>query len=136
MHGSGICSGKDKPATDGDGGGFACDEDKATSARFAIANSRPGDAEARVFFPTRRCANAESTATDRTAQAGLAQVYSEETEINRFAVGESHQNSSRPERRFSVSSAMLATMPMRSRSDWARSDWARRAALTVTLKTA
>jgi len=39
-------SSKDKPATDGHSGGYASKEDKATSARFAIANSRPRDAEA------------------------------------------------------------------------------------------
>jgi len=70
-------SSKDKPATDGDGGGYTSEEDKATSARFAIANSRPRDAEARVFFPTRRGSNAKATTTDRIANAGLAQIYPE-----------------------------------------------------------
>jgi hypothetical protein len=44
-----------------------------------------------IFFPTRRCANAKSATTDRIAQAGLAQVHSERTEINGFAVVEAHQ---------------------------------------------
>jgi hypothetical protein len=52
-------SSKDKPATDGDGGGYTSEEDKATSARFAVANSRPRDAEARIFFPSGCCANSE-----------------------------------------------------------------------------
>jgi len=84
-------SSKDKPATDGDGGGYTSEEDKATSARFAIANSRPRDAEARVFFPTRRCANAESSTTDRIAHAGLAEIHPEGPKINRFAVIEAHR---------------------------------------------
>jgi hypothetical protein len=33
----------------------------------------------------------ESSATDRIAQARLAQVHPERAEINRFAVGEAHQ---------------------------------------------
>jgi hypothetical protein len=83
-------SSKDKPATDGDGGGYTSEEDKATSARFAIANSCSWDAEARIFFPTRCCANAESATTDRIAHARLAQVHSERPKINRFAVVEAH----------------------------------------------
>jgi hypothetical protein len=84
-------SSKDKPATDGDSGGYTSEEDKATCARFAIANSRPGDAEARVFFPTSRCSNAKAPSTDRIAQARLAQVHSERAEVDGFSVGEAHQ---------------------------------------------
>jgi hypothetical protein len=83
-------SSKDKPATDGDGGGYTSEEDKATSTGFAIANSRPRDAEAGIFFPTRRCANSESATTDRIANAGLAQVHSERAEIYGFSVVEAH----------------------------------------------
>jgi len=83
-------SSKDKPATDGDGGGYTSEEEKATSTRFAIADSRPRDAEARVFFPTRRGSNAKATTTDRIANAGLAQIHSERAEVNRFAVVEAH----------------------------------------------
>jgi hypothetical protein len=83
-------SSKDKPATDADSGGYTSEEDKATRARFAIANSRPRDAEARVFFPSRCCANAESATTDRIAHAGIAQVHSERPKINGFAVVEAH----------------------------------------------
>jgi hypothetical protein len=83
-------SSKDKPATDGHSGGYASDKDKATRTRFAIANSRPRDAEARIFFPTRRCANAESATTDRIAHAGLAQIHSERPEVHGFAIVESH----------------------------------------------
>jgi len=83
-------SSKDKPATDGHSGGYASDKDKATRTRFAIANSRPRDAEARIFFPSRCCANAESATADRIADAGLAQIHSERPKINGFAVGEAH----------------------------------------------
>jgi hypothetical protein len=85
-------SSKDKPATDSHSGGYTSEEDKATSTRFAIADSCSRDAEARIFFPTRRCANAESTTTDRVAHARLAQVHSEWAEINGLAVVEGHQN--------------------------------------------
>ena len=43
-----------------------------------------------IFFPTRRCANAESATADRIAQARLAQIHSERAEINRFAIVEAH----------------------------------------------
>ncbi len=76
--------------TDGDSGGYAGEEDKATSARFAIANSGARDAKAPIFAASWSCANAESTPTDRIAQAGLAQVHSERPEIYGFAVGEAH----------------------------------------------
>ena len=36
----------DKPAADGQSGGYASEEDKAISANFAIANSGSGNAEA------------------------------------------------------------------------------------------
>jgi hypothetical protein len=39
-------SSKDKPATDGDGGGYTSEEDKVTSAGFAIPNACAGNAEA------------------------------------------------------------------------------------------
>jgi hypothetical protein len=83
-------SSKDKPATDGDGGGYTSDKDKATSTRFTIANPRSRDAEARIFFPSRCCANSESATTDRIANAGLAQVHSERAEIYGFSVVEAH----------------------------------------------
>jgi hypothetical protein len=57
-------SSKDKPATDGHSGGYASEEEKASSAGFAIANAGARDAEAGIFLPTRRCANAESSTTD------------------------------------------------------------------------
>ena len=83
-------SSKEKPATDGHSGWYASEEDKATRARFAIANSCSWDAEARVFFPTSRSANAESPTADRIAHAGLAQVHSKRPRINGFAVDEAH----------------------------------------------
>ena len=43
-----------------------------------------------IFFPTSRCANAESATPDRIAHARLAEVHSERTKINRFAVVEAH----------------------------------------------
>jgi len=49
-----------------------------------------GDTEARIILCTPCSANAESTPTDRIAQARLAQIHSERAEINRFAVGEAH----------------------------------------------
>jgi hypothetical protein len=88
----GIFSSKDKPATDGDSGGYASEEDKATSAGFAIANACAGDAEACIFFPTSRCANTESATTDRRTQARLAQIHAERPEIDRFSVIKAHQN--------------------------------------------
>ena len=83
-------SSKDKPATDSDSGGHTSEENKATSARFAIANAGAGDAEARVIFSTSRCANSESATPDRIAHAGLAQIHSERAEIYGFAVVEAH----------------------------------------------
>jgi hypothetical protein len=83
-------SSKDKPATDGHSGGYASEEEKASSAGFAIANAGARDAEAGIFLPTRRCANAESSPPDRIAQARLAQVHSERPKINGFAVVEAH----------------------------------------------
>jgi hypothetical protein len=83
-------SSKDKPATDGNSGGYASEEDKATSTRFAIANSGAGNTEARIFFPTSRCANAESSTADRIAHARLAQIHSERPEVHGFAIVESH----------------------------------------------
>ena len=44
-----------------------------------------------IFFPSGCCANAESATTDRIAQARLAQVHSERTEIIRFSVVKAHR---------------------------------------------
>jgi hypothetical protein len=83
-------SSKDKPATDGDGGGYTSKEDKVTSAGFAIPNACAGNAEAGIFFPTRRGSNAKATTTDRIAHARLAEVHSERPEVYRFSVVEAH----------------------------------------------
>ena len=44
-----------------------------------------------IFFPTRRCANAESATPDRIANTRLAQVHSERAEVNGFSIIEAHR---------------------------------------------
>ena len=69
---------------DRDGG----EQDQATAA--TVTHTRARDAERRVAATTGTCANAESLAADRIADAGLAQVDPERPEVNGFAVEKAH----------------------------------------------
>jgi hypothetical protein len=66
------------------------DKDKATSARFAITDSSTGNAEAAILFSTRTDACAKTSPSDRISNSRLAEIDSEWSEINRFAVGKAH----------------------------------------------
>jgi len=56
------------------------EQDQAAAA--TVAHASTGDAERRVATTTGTCANAESLAADRIADAGLAQIDPERAEVN------------------------------------------------------
>ncbi len=64
------------------------EQDRA--AATTVAHARAGNAEGGVAATPGACANAESLAADRIADAGFAQVDPERPEVNGFAVEKAH----------------------------------------------